>query len=227
MILKSFLSLKIDIEIWRAEAVCHAFYCFVCFFLLLCDLVCATTRNPGYTNWVLHLWLASCWQTRHTLVFASMFLTTTTLEAEECRNYTGCCQPQQVGITSSFFFSFWRERSHSYIFKSLSEMQEIKNRGFLVNSHCCCLSSDVFVHIDTYTAETGVSRFLQLNKNWRLVFYFDLKSVHQSFFFFLYTVLNFLFFCVCFELSLEFRKKFGLTSVFSICIVSFSFFQIL
>lgn len=62
-------------------------------------------------------------------------------------------------------------------------MQEIKNCGFLVNSHCCCLSSDVFVHIDTYTAETGVSRFLQLNKNWRLVFYFDLKSVHQSFFF--------------------------------------------
>lgn len=106
-------------------------------------------------------------------------------------------------------------------------MQEIKNRGFLVNSHCCYLSSDVFVHIDTYTAETGVSRFLQLNKNWRLVFYFDLKSVHQSSFFFLYTVLNFLFFCVCFELSLEFRKKFGLTSVFSICIVSFSFFQIL
>lgn len=85
------------------------------------------------------------------------------------------------------FFSFWRERSHSYIFKSLSEMQEIKNRGFLVNSRCCCLSSDVFVHIDTYTAETGVSRFLQLNKNWRLVFYFDLKSVHQSsFFFFIY-----------------------------------------
>lgn len=105
MILKSFLSLKIGIEIWRAEAVCHAFYCFV-FFLPPCDLVCATTRNPGYTNWVLHLWLASCWQTRHTLVFASMFLTTTTLEAEECRNYTGCCQPQQVGITSSFFFSF-------------------------------------------------------------------------------------------------------------------------
>lgn len=202
---------------------------FVCFFLLPCDLVCATTRNPGYTNWVLHLWLASCWQTRHTLVFASMFLTTTTLEAEECRNYTGCCQPQQVGITSSFFF-LSEGSSHSYIFKSLSEMQEIKNRGFLVNSHCCCLSSDVFVHIDTYTAETGVSRFLQLNKNWRLVFYFDLKSLHQSFFFFFkYTVLNFLFFCGCFELSLEFRKKFGLTSVFSICIVSFScfFFQIL
>lgn len=75
-------------------------------------------------------------------------------------------------------------------------MQEIKNRGFLVNSHCCCLSSDVFVHIDTYTAETGVSRFLQLNKNWRLVFYFDLKSVHQSFFFFIYSFKFSIFLCV-------------------------------
>lgn len=108
----------------------------------------------------------------------------------------------------AFFFSFWRERSHSYIFKSLSEMQEIKNRGFLVNSHCCCLSSDVFVHIDTYTAETGVSRFLQLNKNWRLVFYFDLKSVHQSsfFFFFIYSFKFSIFLCV-FWVKLRIQKK--------------------
>lgn len=105
------------------------------------------------------------------------------------------------------FFSFWRERSHSYIFKSLSEMQEIKNRGFLVNSHCCCLSSDVFVHIDTYTAETGVSRFLQLNKNWRLVFYFDLKSVHQSFFFFFIYSFKFSIFLCVFWVKLRIQKK--------------------
>lgn len=68
---------------------------------LFCSLVCAITRSPACINWALWSWLASCWPMLRTRVFVSMFRTTTTQGGEDCRNYTGCCQQQQVG--SNYF----------------------------------------------------------------------------------------------------------------------------
>lgn len=73
-------------------------------FFLLCALVCVITRNPASINWAPWSWLASCWPTLHTRVFVSMFHTTTTQGGEDCRNYTGCCQQQQVGSISSITY---------------------------------------------------------------------------------------------------------------------------
>lgn len=64
-------------------------------------LVWASTRNPGYINWALWLWLASCLPTQHTLASACTFPTITTQGPVECKNSTGCCQPPQVGTTLS------------------------------------------------------------------------------------------------------------------------------